>query len=139
VSGFSRTLTVRFLDLTMALLFAFAAALQFNDPDPVQWIAIYSAACALSLVACARRRVPPAAAILVFVIAIVWAALIAFGGPAASEYGHMFDAWEMKSPSVEEAREASGLLIVAAWMAVLFIRARRASGMGSDPITFLHI
>ena len=30
----------------------------------------------------------------------------------------MFDAWEMKSPSVEEAREASGLLIVAAWMIV---------------------
>ena len=38
----------------------------------------------------------------------------------------MFDAWEMKSPSVEEAREASGLLIVAVWMIVLMIRARRA-------------
>ena len=118
---------MRFLDLTMALRFAFAAALQFNDPDPMQWIAIYVAACVLSLVAFAGRRVPLAAAIGVFVIAIVWAALIAFGGPAASEYGHMFDAWEMKSPSVEEAREASGLLIVAAWMMVLFIRARRST------------
>jgi len=39
----------------------------------------------------------------------------------------MFDAWEMKSPSVEEAREASGLLIVAAWMMVLFVRARRSA------------
>ena len=47
---------VRFLDLTMALLFAFAAALQFNDPDPIQWIAIYTAACALSLVMFFRRR-----------------------------------------------------------------------------------
>jgi hypothetical protein len=130
---------VRFLDLTMALLFAFAAALQLNDPDPVQWIAIYSAACVLSLVAFARRRAPPAVAIVVFAIAILWAALIAFGGPAASEYGHMFDAWEMRSPSVEEAREASGLLIVAGWMMVLFIRARRAAGVGSDPTTFLHI
>jgi hypothetical protein len=39
----------------------------------------------------------------------------------------MFDAWEMKSPSVEEAREASGLLIVAVWMIVLLVRARRAA------------
>jgi hypothetical protein len=118
---------MRFLDLTMVLLFAFAAAVQFNDPDPIRWIAVYGAACALSLLALVRRRVPPVAAMVVFVIAIAWAALIGVGGPAASEYGHMFDAWEMKSPSVEEAREASGLLIVVAWMMVLFIRARRSA------------
>lgn len=117
--------TVRFLDLTMALLFAFAAAVQFNDPDPIRWIAIYGTACALSLLVCFNRRVVPAVLVAVFAVAIGWAATIAFGGPAASEYGHMFDAWEMKSPSVEEAREASGLLIVAAWMMVLFVRARR--------------
>jgi Transmembrane family 220, helix len=117
---------VQALDFVMALLFAFAASLQFNDPDPIRWIAIYTAACALSLFAFARRRVSPAVVIAVFALAIAWAALIAFGGPAPSEYGHMFDAWEMKSPSVEEAREASGLLIVAAWMMVLFLRARRS-------------
>ena len=118
---------MRFLDLTMALLFAFAAALQFNDPDPIRWIAIYSAACVLSLLAATQGRVVPAVSLAVFAIAIVWAALIAFGGPAASEYGHMFDAWEMKSPSVEEAREASGLVIVAVWTMILFIRARRSA------------
>jgi hypothetical protein len=117
---------LRILDLTMALLFAFAAALQFNDPDPIQWIAIFTAACVLSLVMFVRRRLMMAVPLAVFAIAIAWAAVIAFGGPAASEYGHMFDAWEMKSPSVEEAREASGLLIVAVWMIVLIIRARRA-------------
>src|SRR5262245_4747816 len=111
----------------MALLFAFAAALQFNDPDPVQWIAIYTAACVLSLVMFFKRRVPPAIVVAVLAIALVWSAAIAFGGPAASEYEHMFDAWEMKSPSVEEAREASGLLIVAVWMIVLVVRTRRAS------------
>ena len=42
-----------------------------------------------------------------------------------AQYSHMFDAWEMKSVSVEEAREATGLLIVAAWMAVLLVRQRR--------------
>jgi hypothetical protein len=109
----------------MALLFAFAAALQPNDPDPFQWIAIYAAACVLSLVMYFKQRVMPAVLLAVMVIALAWAAAIALGGPSASEYGHMFDAWEMKSPSVEEAREASGLLIVAAWMIALLIRARR--------------
>jgi len=118
---------VRFLDLVMALLFAFAAALQFNDPDPIRWIAIYTAACVVSLVMYIKRWVVPVVPLAVLVIASVWAMAIAFGGPAASEYEHMFDAWEMKSPSVEEAREASGLLIVAVWMIVLLVRARRAA------------
>ncbi len=118
---------MRILDLTMALLFAFAAALQFNDPDPIQWIAIYAAACVLSLVMLFKRRVPPTAVLAVLAVAVVWSATIAFGGPPATEYEHMFDAWEMKSPSVEEAREASGLLIVAVWMIVLMVRTRRAS------------
>jgi hypothetical protein len=109
----------------MALLFAFAAAVQYNDPDPLRWIAIYSAACALSLVAFFGRRVTAVLPLAVFAIAMVWAVVIAFGGPTALEYGHMFDSWEMKSPSVEEAREASGLLIVAVWMMVLFIRGVR--------------
>jgi hypothetical protein len=118
---------VRFFDLVMALLFAFAAALQFNDPDPIRWIAMYAAACAVSLAMYFKLRAVPAIPLAVLAIAIVWAAMIAFGGPPASEYGHMFDAWEMKSPSVEEAREASGLLIVAAWMSVLVIRTRRVA------------
>jgi hypothetical protein len=117
---------VRFLDLMMSSLFALAAAVQFNDPDPIRWITIYGAACALSLVVFFRRRLWPAAAVTVLVVAVGWAALIALGGPDVSEYRHMFDAWEMKSPSVEEAREASGLLIVAVWMIVLLIRARRS-------------
>ena len=118
---------MRFLDLTMALLFAFAAALQYNDPDPVRWIAVYGAACILSLLAAFANRILPATVLTVGLVAVVWAGWIAFGGPPVSEYRHMFDAWEMKSPSVEAAREASGLIIVAVWMAVLFMRGYRRS------------
>jgi hypothetical protein len=118
---------VRLLDLIMALLFVFAAALQYNDPDPIPWVAIYLVAAVVSLAAAAGRRAPRGVLATVAVIALGWAAGIAFGGSATSEYSRMFDAWEMKSPAVEEAREASGLVIVAAWMAVLFIRARRHS------------
>ena len=111
----------------MAVLFAFAAALQYNDPDPVRWIAVYGAACILSLLAAFANRILPATVLTVGLVAVVWAAWIAFGGPPVSEYRHMFDAWEMKSPSVEAAREASGLIIVAVWMAVLFMRGYRRS------------
>ena len=116
---------MRFLDLGMASLFAFAAALQYNDPDPIRWIAVYGAACVLSLLSAAARRILPATVLTVGLVALVWALWIALGGPAVSEYSHMFDAWEMKSPSVEAAREASGLILVAAWMAVLLVRKYR--------------
>ena len=109
----------------MAGLFGFAALLQLNDPDPIPWVAMYLAACIVSLMVALRRRMPRAAIAGVGLVAVAWAAMIALGGPRADEYGHMFDAWEMKSPAIEEAREASGLVIVAIWMAVLFIRTRR--------------
>lgn len=120
-------MSVRILDLGVATLFAFAAIVQFNDPDPVRWVAIYVVVGVLSALAASARRVPAAAFVAVGAAALLWAVFIMLGGPGASEYGHMFDAWEMKSTAVEEAREASGLLIVSTWMAVLTIRsARRA-------------
>ena len=37
----------------------------------------------------------------------------------------MFGAFEMRSVGIEESREMYGLLIIAAWMAGLAVRARR--------------
>ena len=120
-------MSVRILDLGVATLFAFAAIVQFNDPDSIRWVAIYVVAGVMSALAASARRVPAAAFVVVGAAALLWAVFIMLGGPGASEYGDMFDAWEMKSVAVEEAREASGLLIVSTWMAVLMIRsARRA-------------
>jgi len=36
----------------------------------------------------------------------------------------VFDAWEMKSEPIEEAREASVLLIVSVWMAIVALQTR---------------
>ena len=109
----------------MVALFAAAALVQLNDPDPVQWVAIYTAAMALSFQAARRRRVPPAVPLALAAVALGWAYAIA-ARSGTLDYFHMFDAWEMKSAGVEEAREVMGLLIVAAWMVVLGIRAIRA-------------
>ena len=42
--------------------------------------------------------------------------------PRFEIYTHLFDEWEMKSVTVEEARETCGLLIVAIWMAAIVLR-----------------
>lgn len=114
----------RAISAAMAVLLGFAALVQLNDPDPVRWFAIYTAACIASIAAAAGRRPPPVASGVISVIALVWAAAIVAGGPRAGDYGRMFEAWEMTSVPIEEAREASGLLIAGVWMAVLALGRR---------------
>ena len=114
----------RIVDVVMVSLFAFATIVQFNDPDPVRWVTIYAAACLVSVAALVRWRMSPYLPLTVAIVALTWGLVIALSGPGAFEYTRMFDAWEMKSIRVEEAREASGLLLVAGWMTVLWLRAR---------------
>jgi hypothetical protein len=101
----------------MLLLFLFAAAVQFNDPDPAVWIGIYGVAavvCVLEI----RRRTPVWMPVAVTLIALVWAGTLYYGTrdvPIMS----LFAEWEMRDVRVEEAREMYGLAIVAAWMTVI--------------------
>jgi hypothetical protein len=110
----------------MAALFLFAVVVQYNDPDPVRWMAIYGAACVVAVSAAIRGRAPRWLAAIVGIVALAWALDWAFGVSSLGLYAHMFDAWEMKSVPIEEAREASGLLIVAVWMTALVFHARSA-------------
>jgi hypothetical protein len=103
----------------MGALLAGAAVLNVNDPDPIRWVAVYGTASAVSIVAAVTGGVPAAAAAAVFVVALGWALVLAARVPKAEIYTHMFDAWKMTSPAIEEAREACGLFIVAAWMAIV--------------------
>jgi hypothetical protein len=103
----------------IAVLFAYAAVLNFNDPDPVRWVAIYGAAGLVSLLAAATGAVPSAAPAAIAIVALVWGIALAARVPNMDVYTHMFDQWEMTSTTVEEAREACGLFIVAGWMAVV--------------------
>jgi len=102
----------------MAALFAFAAAVQYNDPDPLRWMAIYGLAMLACGLALAGRLswLPPA---LVGLIALVWAGTLAPGVVGRVSVGELFQSYGMLSPAVEEGREMGGLLIVAVWMALL--------------------
>jgi hypothetical protein len=99
-------------------------AVQYNDPDPLRWMALYGAACVVAVMVAVRGTVALAAPIVLGTIALVWSAYWASTSAAALRiYAHMFDGWEMKNAPVEEARETSGLLIVALWMAIVAFRA----------------
>ena len=106
----------------MTALFALAAVVQLNDPDPIRWIAVYAIAAVISATAAVTARVPRRAAALLAAAALAWAISIAAGGAAPDAYLRMFEAWEMRSAAIEEAREVSGLLIVAAWMTAIAVR-----------------
>jgi hypothetical protein len=117
----------RAADALMLVLFAFGALVQVNDPDPLRWIAVYALAALACLVAL-LRRVHWAFPALLCVLSLIWAATLAPNVIGRVPFGDMFGAFEMKNVGIEESREMYGLLIIAAWMAVLAVRARRRVG-----------
>jgi hypothetical protein len=96
----------------MFLVFALAAFVQWNDPDPLLWFALYALAALLSLAAAAGQIWLHLVGVLSLLPALVDARASAF------------TSWKMRDVSDEEAREALGLAICAAWMVVLIARAR---------------
>ncbi len=109
----------------MTGLFAVALAVQYNDPDPGRWMLIYGAAGVLSAWVVVRGSAPLPPAVIVGLVALFMGLAIGRGVLGSVALSEMFQSWEMKSSAIEDAREASGLLIVAGWMAVLTIEAWR--------------
>lgn len=110
----------------MAALYLTSVVVQYNDPDPVPWMAMYAAAAVLSALAVRKR---PGYAwpwpALVGAVALVWGLVLLPGVGNEASFGHMTDAWEMKNASIELARETTALLVTAGWMAILTIAARK--------------
>lgn len=107
------------LNWGMAALFAVAAAMQVNDPDPAAWVAIYAAAAVACLL---HGRVSRgwAAQGAVGAIALFWAAALLARLEGPVELGEVFDLGaEMMGETTELLREAGGLLLLALWMAIL--------------------
>lgn len=103
--------------MIMLLMFLFSAVVQFNDPDPLPWMAVYIAAavvCGLEI----RRRTPIWAPLALTVIALAWSGWIATRARDVP-ISALFAEWEMRNIRVEEAREMYGLAIVGIWMLVI--------------------
>lgn len=89
-----------------------SAAVQYNDPDPLRWIAMYLA-CGVGAgwVLLDARRWPVAA--LAGVIAAAWALVLWAGVGGQVETSDLWKKMSEKGGRVEEMREAGGLTIVA--------------------------
>ncbi len=104
-------------NVVFAALFVVSAGLQYNDPDPWRWIALYGAA-AVATMAALHLRGGWVAALVVGLVAAVWAATL---WHSVSGHVEVTDFWRKmseKGGKVEEMREAGGLSIVAGWLAV---------------------
>jgi hypothetical protein len=109
----------------MTALFVVSVAVQWNDPDPAYWMAIYGVAALLAARA-AQGHLPllPNAAAFALFSTLALRALPDLLGAREQAFTH----WHMLAESDEVAREAGGLLICALWSGVqsaLALRARR--------------
>ncbi len=117
---------MKIANYVMLVAFVFGVIVQYNDPDPARWMAMYGAAAvACGLYAAGRRQwIVPA---VVLVIALIWAATLASAALGKVRFGELFEAFEMKDERVEIGREFGGLVIIAAWMAILTVLTFRNS------------
>ena len=104
----------------MTLLLLLCVVVQYNDPDGFMWMAIYGAAGVLSALAALRPGRPDwRVAAAVAAIAAVWGLALLAGVGGRVSWAEIAGGYEMKTPAIEEAREAIGLGIVALWTGLL--------------------
>jgi hypothetical protein len=118
---------IRYAFWPLAVVFIAFAALQLNDPDPVLWVALYLVPAAVAAAVATGRRVPQS---------VAWALALGYLALAAWWWPTRFDG--LTGPmnpgtTVEEGREALGLLIGALGLALCGYYARRTKVSPSFP------
>ena len=104
--------------LIMAVLCAWAAYVQWNDPDSILWYAVYGVAAIISLLF-AFDRLPSGVA---FALSLVYLAGMIWDWPSKFE-GVTIGNGDIVN--IEEGRESLGLLILAVLMLIYALRIRR--------------
>jgi hypothetical protein len=103
-----------------ALLFLFAAGVQWNDPDPLLWMLGYAAVAGVSAAAAfglQRRAVTVVVLLAIGGAFLFWLPSLQHTSPEALRSFGMSGAVEE-----EEVREAIGLGLATAWLIALLIR-----------------
>ncbi len=108
----------------MACVFAACIFVQYNDPDPAMWMAIYAIGLVLTLVSIKGG------------LCQHWYLIAGIAMFAAAAYNllqvedlnltEVFSSFSMTSNSVEEFREAGGLLIQGIWLTWLGVAEGKA-------------
>ncbi len=118
----------RIINLLLAVMFFAFAGLQFNDPDPLLWIAIYSAMAVLCALAAFDKyyfkvMLVLAAGYLIYMV-ILYPGLVDW--LRSSDRSLLFDdIAKMQYPFIEESREFLGLMICEVVLVVYILIARK--------------
>ncbi len=114
----------RYLSWGFALLLLLCAGLQFNDPDPLRWIAFYAGAAAISFILPLRPRVHPVAVVLGMAAAI-WCGYLVAPVVGLVSFADLFAKMSDQRGLIEQAREAVGTGLVSLWIASAATIAKR--------------
>lgn len=116
----------RIASYVMGALLVVCVALQYNDPDPIRWMAMYGAAAIVALLLPAKKQLVPAG-YLVAAVALVWGAYLLYDVWGRMEVPDLINKMSEKGGAVEEGRESGGLAIAAVWLVFAsWFRSRRA-------------
>lgn len=105
------------------IAFLLSAAVQYNDPDPLAWMAIYLAAAGMCIAEFANRQ-PRWLPGLLVAVTLVWIISLLPNIIGKVSWAEVLESISMKSQAVEEAREIGGLSIVLTWALCLLTRQR---------------
>ena len=103
----------------VALVFAYSAVVQLNDPDPIRWFLIYGSAAVVSVFSI-FGRVPKLVFVGLASVAGLWAATLLPGTLSSAAF-----------TGTEEERELTGLVLVVVAGVLL---ARSGAGTRRDPL-----
>ena len=126
---------LKILNLIFLLAFLLAALLQYNDPDPIRWVAIYIAAATLCKLQ-HFKQITPIFPVLLLIICLAWIGMLVPSLTQGVAWTDILDSLAMKTKAVEEAREIGGLVLVASWSAVIAINSvlsGRKPGAAAEP------
>ena len=117
---------MKITNIILTALFLLFAIVQFNDPDPYYWVAIYGAVALVSGFAVAGRYNKTAILVLAG-ICIIWMATLIPGVIDWIEKGMPSITGTMKaeSPHIEYLREFLGLLLILLALIFHFFQARK--------------
>jgi hypothetical protein len=121
---------MKITNLILAAMFVLFAVVQFNDPDPLLWIAIYGAMAAVCAMAAFRYYIKP----LLWILLACFVVYMVVLWPGISEWlqqddkSVLFDeGMKMQFAYVEESREFLGLLICLIVLGFILWRSSRAT------------
>lgn len=131
VSDDALTRPYRVFCAVMAGVFVLSAAVQWNDPDPLLWIAFYGFAALTASAALAGARALRTLEIGLAVVAL--GAVVALTPALREARLEAVTSIEMKSSKDEEVRELGGAAIVLAFAATMRLRRWRIARRAAAP------